>query len=115
MIQIKRVYAPALKQDGERVLVDRLWPRGLTKEKAKIDFWVKDIAPSDHLRKWFGHQPQKWPEFKKLYFHELSMHKDALKPLIAEAKKEKITLLYGAKDEWFNNAVALKEYIERKL
>ena len=109
MLEIKRVYQPSAKTDGYRILVDRLWPRGVSKEKAKIDLWLKDAAPSNALRKWFAHQPEKWPEFKKLYFRELDSRKSSLKPIIQHLNK--VTLLYAAKNERFNNAVALKEYL----
>lgn len=111
MIKIKRIYNPPSKEDGFRILVDRLWPRGLSKEKAKIDLWLKEIAPSDHLRKWYGHDPKKWTEFRKTYFNELK-DKDELVNLIAGKLKEgTITFLYSSKEEKVNNAVALKEYI----
>ncbi|MFA5199307.1 MAG: DUF488 domain-containing protein [Candidatus Omnitrophota bacterium] len=111
MIKIKRIYETPANNDGFRVLVDRLWPRGVSKEKAKIDLWLKDIAPSDSLRKWFAHDAAKWVIFKQKYFSELSNKKD----LIGEIKKrakDGVTLLYAAKDEQHNNAQALKEYIE---
>jgi len=110
-LRIKRVYASPQKDDGYRILIDRLWPRGLSKEKAKVVLWLKDIAPSDQLRKWFSHKPEKWPEFKKRYFQELGAHKEPLKQIIAQSGKMRVTLLYAAKDERFNNAAALKEYM----
>lgn len=111
MIKIKRIYSDPAKDDGFRMLVDRLWPRGVSKEKAKIDLWLKDIAPSDSLRKWFNHDPAKWDEFKRKYFRELDENKDRINQVF---KKHKgiITLLYAAKDDEHNNAEALKEYIE---
>ena len=110
MIKIKRIYNPPAKEDGFRILVDRLWPRGLSKEKAKIDLWLKEIAPSDQLRKWYGHDPRKWTEFKRKYFEELR-NKDELVNLIARKLKEgTITFLYSSKEEKVNNGVALKEY-----
>lgn len=112
-IKIKRIYEEAEKDDGMRILVDRLWPRGIKKEKAKIDLWLKDIAPSTDLRKAFNHEPEKWGEFCKLYHKELSLKKDLVQSLVDTIQKNKVTLLYGAKDEKFNNAVALKEYLER--
>ncbi len=112
MIKIKRVYEKTDREDGFRILVDRLWPRGLSREKAKIDLWLKEIAPSNQLRRWFAHTPAKWPGFKKQYLRELEAHKDLLSPIIAHAKKQDVTLLYGAKNERFNNALALKEYVE---
>ncbi len=112
MIKIKRVYDEPEKDDNFRILVDRLWPRGLSKEKAKVDLWLKDIAPSDELRKWFGHEPEKWAEFKRRYFEEL---KDKEEPvdLIVEKARSGVTLLYGTKEEKYNNAHALKEYIDK--
>ncbi len=111
MLQVKRVYDPAAPGDGMRVLVDRLWPRGLSKEAAAVDEWVRDCAPSDELRKWFAHDRSKWPEFKQRYFSELDQHEDAVAPLRALAAKKRVTLLFGATDEECNNAVALKEYL----
>lgn len=108
-IRIKRVYDKPNKQDGRRILVDRLWPRGLTKEKAKIDLWLKDIAPSPELRNWFGHDPDKWPEFEKRYLVELKRNREAVKLLKEELDKGTATLVYGAKDEEHNAAVVLKE------
>lgn len=113
-ITIKRVYEEPSKEDGERILIDRLWPRGLTKEKAKIGLWLKEIAPSTELRKWFGHDPSKWNEFKKRYIAEIKKNKDVLAQLEGQLKDGKITLVYGAKDEEHNDAVVLKEYLEKK-
>lgn len=113
-VKIKRVYEPPSDEDGFRILVDRLWPRGLSKKKAKIDLWLKDIAPSDELRKWFNHDPTKWEEFKMRYFEELNKN-PKLRPVIELLKKGvNVTLLYAAKSP-YNNAVALKEYIENLL
>jgi len=112
MIKLKRVYESANKNDGYRVLVDRLWPRGLTKEKAHLDLWLKDIAPSTELRKWFGHDPSKWSEFKKRYHKELKENHIAVAQLMNLLKKRDITVVYGAKDEIHNEAVVLKEYLE---
>ncbi len=114
MIKIKRVYDPPSRNDGKRILIDRLWPRGLKKEEARIDEWMKDIAPSSDLRKWFGHDPAKWPEFKKRFYAELELKKDVVGELIAMTRKGTATLLYGSKEERFNNAVALKEYIDAR-
>ena len=111
MIKIKRIYNSPAEDDGFRVLVDRLWPRGVSKEKAKIDLWLKDIAPSDQLRKWFAHDPAKWDEFKRKYFKELEEKKDLINQVSKESK-DGTTLLYAAKDDKYNNAKALKEYIE---
>ncbi len=113
-VQIKRVYEKPTKADGKRILIDRLWPRGLSKEKAKIDMWLKEIAPSTELRKWFGHDPQKWEEFKKRYLTELKNNRENLSLLENELKKGKTTLVYGAKDENYNDAVVLQEYLGNK-
>jgi uncharacterized protein YeaO (DUF488 family) len=108
-IEIKRVYEKPAKEDGIRILVDRLWPRGLTKEKAAIDLWLKDIAPSTELRKWFGHEPAKWIEFKKRYHQELKRNIEQVSRLKDELKKGTTTLVYGAKNVQHNEAVVLKE------
>lgn len=112
-IKIKRVYEKPSKEDGYRILVDRLWPRGLTKEKASIDLWLKEIAPSTALRKWFGHDPGKWKEFQKRYHQELKNNKDQVLLLKGQIKKGKATLVYGAKDEEHNEAFVLKKWIGR--
>jgi uncharacterized protein YeaO (DUF488 family) len=96
-------------------LVDRLWPRGLSKDKVKMDLWQKDIAPSNSLRKWFGHDDEKWNEFKRRYFKELDKNIDSVNQILDKVKEGSITLLYGSKEEKFNNAVALKEYLEEKI
>ena len=110
-LKIKRVYEPSEKSDGIRVLVDRLWPRGLTKAKAGVDIWLKELAPSAELRKWFGHDPDKWTEFKKRYRVELAENDEQLARLREEIKKGTVTLLYGAKDEEHNDAVVLIEFL----
>ena len=112
MLKLKRVYDPCAKADGMRVLVDRLWPRGMKKEEAGVDLWLKEIAPSDALRKWFSHDPDKWQEFKKRYKKELEDGQDVIEDLKKAAQKETVTLLYAAKDTERNNAVVLKEIIE---
>ena len=117
MIQCKRVYEQASPDDGYRVLVDRLWPRGISKEKAALGIWDKSIAPSTELRKWFGHDPEKFEKFKKRYAEELSGNPDTEKfiSLIREElQKGPVTLLYGAKDEIHNQAVVLKEFLKDK-
>lgn len=111
MVRIKRVYEAAAKGDGRRILVDRLWPRGLTKEKAAVDVWLKDVAPSNELRKWFGHDPERWAEFKRRYKAELKENPAGLKELRAELRKGPATLVYGAKDEEHNQAAALREMV----
>lgn len=113
MIRIKRIYERADKDNGVRVLVDRLWPRGIEKGKAKIDYWMKDIAPSNGLRKWFSHKEERWQEFKRRYFEELKDKKDDLNQLKKLGKAKAITLLYAAKDTKNNNAKALLEFIKR--
>jgi len=115
LIKLKRVYDEADKSDGFRILVDRLWPRGLSKEKAKIDLWLKDLAPSNELRKWFAHQTEKWDGFKRRYFKELDDSESELTELIQKkAEEDAVTLLYAAKNEEYNNAVALKEYLKKR-
>jgi len=114
MIQLKRAYEEAEPGDGERFLVDRLWPRGLRKEAAHVDNWVKDVAPSDQLRKWFAHDPEKWTEFQRRYFAELDARPDAWKPILDAARRGRVTLLFSAHDTEHNNAVALKRYLESK-
>ncbi|HHX36207.1 MAG TPA: DUF488 domain-containing protein [Gammaproteobacteria bacterium] len=108
-ITIKRVYEAPSREDGRRILVDRLWPRGLTKEKANVDLWLKEIAPSTELRKWFDHDPSKWNEFKKRYLQELKANNDAVQILREELKKGKVTLVYAAKDEEHNDAVVIQQ------
>lgn len=112
MVKTKRVYNPASPDDGKRILIDRLWPRGIKKEHTKIDGWLKEIAPSNELRKWFAHDPAKWQDFKKRYINELKKKNEIVQELRAEAKKGMITLLFAAKDVEHNNAVVLKELIE---
>lgn len=110
-LKLKRVYEAPHKDDGTRILVDRLWPRGLTKEKAKVDLWLKEIAPSTELRKWFGHDPKKWRRFRERYRTELKDHTDQLRLL--KSKKGTVTLIYGARDQEHNEALVLKEFLER--
>ena len=106
-VKIKRVYEAQSEQDGQRILVDRLWPRGLTKERAGIDLWLKDIGPSTELRKWFGHEPGRWKEFEKRYRDELKKQPASLSILKREAERGPLTLLFGARDEEHNEAVIL--------
>src|SRR5580765_7401190 len=108
-IKIKRVYETPDKEDGIRILVDRLWPRGLTKEKAGVDLWLKEIAPSTELRKWFDHDPDKWEEFRKRYEQELKKNKEQVLLLQDQVKRGVVTLVYGAKDEAHNEALVLKD------
>lgn len=108
-IRIKRVYEQPDKHDGRRILVDRLWPRGLTRENASIDLWLKDIAPSTALRKWFGHDPDKWEAFKERYLAELKNNSEQIRLLKQELDKGIVTLVYGAKDKEHNEAVVIQE------
>jgi uncharacterized protein YeaO (DUF488 family) len=112
-IKIKRVYEPPSPSDGQRILVDRLWPRGIAKASAKIDLWIKEIAPSNALRKWYAHDPQKWPEFKRKYFAELETNGEVLKSFLAQISKGEVTFLFSSKEMHLNNALALKEYVEQ--
>jgi uncharacterized protein YeaO (DUF488 family) len=114
MIKIKRVYDQPSPKDGKRILVDRLWPRGLKKEDARIDEWPKEIAPSNELRKWFNHDPKRWSEFKKRFFAELNGKQDMVEDILNTARKGSVTILFGSKEKRFNNAVALKEYIDAR-
>ena len=111
MFRIKRIYAPPAADDGRRILVDRLWPRGLTKDGARLDEWLKEIAPSDELRKSFCHDPARWEEFRKRYRDELQGHGELVERLRDEARKGTVTLLFAAKDEEYNNAVVLAEML----
>ena len=112
--RIKRAYEKPARGDGSRVLVDRVWPRGISKADASIEEWRKDIAPSTALRKWFGHDPARWPEFKRRYFKELDAQSEPLAELRKLARRKTVTLVFGAKDTEHNQAVALKEYLERR-
>lgn len=114
MINLKRVYDKPSRKDGFRVLVERLWPRGLSKERAAVDLWLKDVAPSTDLREWFGHDPARWPEFQKRYRRELRGRKDAVNLLKHKSKEGPVTLLYAARDEEHNSALALKSYLGRR-
>jgi uncharacterized protein YeaO (DUF488 family) len=114
-INLKRAYDPPAEDDGCRVLVDRVWPRGVTKGELKIEAWLKDLAPSTELRKWFGHDPERWDDFKERYARELERHPDMLEQLVEKAKAGRVTLVFGARDTEHNNAVALREQLERRL
>jgi uncharacterized protein YeaO (DUF488 family) len=114
-IAVKRVYEPAAKADGYRVLIDRLWPRGLKKEAVPLDQWAKELAPSTALRQWFGHEPARWDGFRHRYATELDGAAEHWRPLAERAARHVVTLLYGARDEEHNNAVALKAYLENWL
>jgi len=114
MIYLKRAYDPAESTDGLRFLVDHLWPRGVKKVSLKLEGWLKSVAPSDSLRKWFGHDPAKWPEFQRRYFAELDKKSAVWKPLLEAARHGDITFVFGARDTDHNNAVALKNYLEKQ-
>ena len=114
MIQLRRAYEPAGPADGFRVLIDRIWPRGLKKEQAAIDLWLKEVAPSSELRKWFGHDPAKWDEFRKRYAKELDRNPDAVRLLREKSRSGTLTLVFAAKDAEHSNAAALKEYLEAR-
>jgi uncharacterized protein YeaO (DUF488 family) len=114
-INIKRAYDKPEKPDGTRILVDRLWPRGKSREDLKLDLWLKEIAPSDALRKWYSHDPDRWAEFKAHYFEELDGKADVVDQLLGAANKGAVTLVFSAKEEKYNNAAALKEYVERRV
>ncbi len=111
VIKLKRIYDKPGSSDGVRVLVERLWPRGISKQRAKVDIWLKDAAPSTELRKWFNHDKGKWEEFKKRYYLELDQNPDSLKPLLDLPQSSTITFVYASKEEQFNSASALREYI----
>lgn len=115
MIKIKRIYIEKDKSDGYRILVDRLWPRGVSKDKAGIDEWMKEISPSAELRNLYSHDVSKWTEFKELYFKELSEKEDLVRAIIEKESSGPVTLVFAAKDEKHSNAAALKEYIENKM
>ena len=111
-IMLKRAYEQPSDKDGTRILVDGMWPRGVSKQQAQIDLWLKELAPSKELRKWFGHDPDKWSEFQTRYFQELKARPEAVSTLIDQVKKGPVTLIYAAKDTEHNNAVALKKYLQ---
>jgi uncharacterized protein YeaO (DUF488 family) len=113
-IKLKRIYEGPATTDGCRVLVDRVWPRGISREKARLDLWMKDIAPSSALRRWFGHDPARWAEFVSRYAGELDSRQDLVQDLLDRAAKGSLTLVYAARDQEHNNAKALKDYLEKK-
>lgn len=116
-IAVKRAYDAPDAKDGRRILVDRVWPRGLTKDELRLDGWYRDLAPSTQLRKWFGHDPERWPEFQKRYAAELKRAdlREELRELAAMAKRSKVTLLFGARDEEHNQAIVLRDYLKRLI
>lgn len=113
-LKVKRVYAPVEAGDGLRILVDRVWPRGLTRQAAQVDLWLKEVAPSHELRKWFGHQPERWAEFHRRYFAELEGSPEALRPILEGLRAGTVTLVYSARDSEHNQAVALRDYLLQK-
>jgi uncharacterized protein YeaO (DUF488 family) len=115
MIRVKRVYEPQGKTDGARFLVDHLWPRGLKKETLQVKSWIKAVSPSNDLRRWFGHDPTKWKEFQNRYFAEMDKKPETWQVLLEAARTGDITLVFSARDEEHNNAVALKSYLEKQL
>ena len=114
-IRVKRVYELSDPSDGRRYLVDRLWPRGITRDGASVDAWLKELGPSRQLRRWFGHDPARWLAFKRRYFKELEDAREAWEPLVVEARRRPVTLLFSARDERHNQAVALAEFLRRRL
>jgi uncharacterized protein YeaO (DUF488 family) len=115
IVRAKRVYEAIQRSDGPRFLVERLWPRGVKKEKLKLDAWLKDVAPSDGLRRWFGHDPAKWDEFQRRYRAELDENPNAWKQLLEVARQGSVTLLYSARDTEHNNAIVLKDYLAERM
>lgn len=113
-IRIKRAYEAADEQDGYRILVDRIWPRGISKEEARIDLWPKEIAPSKELRQWFEHDPDRWREFKERYFAELSQQEERIQELLDVVCNSRVSLIYGSKETRYNNAKALKEFLKSR-
>lgn len=115
MLKLKRVYEKAEARDGTRFLVERLWPRGMKKEDLKMEAWLKDVAPSDGLRRWFAHDPAKWSDFQKRYRAELGKNTEALKPILDAARHGDVTLLFSARDTEHNNALVLKDFVEERV
>jgi uncharacterized protein YeaO (DUF488 family) len=114
MLKLKRAYDPVSKADGTRFLVERLWPRGLSKAKVHVDAWEKEVGPSTELRRWFSHDPEKWPEFRRRYFRELDARPEAWRPILSKARRGTVTLVYSSRDSTHNNAVALQEYLSAR-
>ncbi|HEX6942985.1 MAG TPA: DUF488 family protein [Gemmatimonadaceae bacterium] len=115
MLKLKRAYEPESRSDGTRLLVERLWPRGLSKATLRIDAWLKDVGPSTKLRQWFNHDPGKWPAFRARYFRELDSRPEAWRPIVSAARRGTVTLVYSSRDTVYNNAVALKDYLQSKI
>lgn len=114
-IKLKRIYEAPDSEDGVRILVDRLWPRGLSKETANLDLWLNDLAPSNELRKWYNHDPEKWPQFRDDYFNELNQKQELIRSLLAKIEESNVTFLFSNKHRENNNAVALKQYLEQYI
>jgi len=114
-IKLKRAYEKPDPEDGKRILVERLWPRGLKKEEAKVDAWARDVAPSTELRKWYGHDPAKWIQFKQRYWKELQSKHELVSALVEEIRGRRVTFVFGSKEEKLNNAAALRDYIETQF
>ena len=115
LLKLKRVYEPDSRADGTRILVERLWPRGLSKETLRVDAWLKDVGPSTELRQWFGHDPGKWSRFRARYSRELDSRPEAWRPIVTAARRGAVTLVYSSRDTEHNNAVALKDYLRPKI
>src|SRR5262245_30531375 len=115
MIALKRAYDPVSRADGTRFLVERLWPRGVSKEKLRADAWLKEVGPSTELRRWFSHDPDKWDEFRRRYRRELDAHPEAWQPILSAARQGPVTLVYSSHDTEHNNAVALQDYLKTKI
>jgi uncharacterized protein YeaO (DUF488 family) len=115
MLKLKRAYEPVSNADGTRVLVERLWPRGRSKAQLHVDAWLKEAGPSTELRKWFSHDPEKWPRFRTRYFRELDSRPDAWRPIVSAARRGTVTLVYSSHDAHHNNAVALRDYVRAKM
>ena len=114
MLKLKRAYEPVSRADGTRVLVERLWPRGISKATLHLDAWLKDVGPSTELRKWFGHDPDKWSQFRRRYFRELDSRPESWRPIVSAVRGGTVTLVYSSHDEDHNNAVALRDYLQAK-
>lgn len=114
MLKLKRAYDPVSAADGRRFLVERLWPRGVSKARLRLDAWLKDVGPSTELRKWFSHDPERWPQFRRRYFRELDSQPALWRPIVSAARRGTVTLVYSSHDEEHNNAVALRDYLQAK-
>lgn len=115
MIKLKRVYEPVSPDDGMRILVERLWPRGIAKDELEFDTWFREVAPSEALRRWFGHDPRKWNGFRQRYFAELDENPEAWERILKSARRGRVTLIYSSRDREHNNAVALRDYLDHKM